>query len=45
MENVFYSLHEFMFHAENMTYVLIVAALVGFPIFWRFLSERDDDNR
>jgi hypothetical protein len=42
MENVFYTLHDFMLRTEGLTYVLIAAALCGFIFFWRFLSERDD---
>jgi hypothetical protein len=42
MGNVFYTLHDFMLRTESITYILIVAALLGFIFFWRFLSERDD---
>ncbi len=38
-----YTLQEFMLHTENITYVLIVAALLGITGFWLFLTERDDD--
>lgn len=37
------TLHEFMLHTKNITYVLIVAALLGIAGFWRFLTDRDDD--
>ena len=38
-----HTLQEFMLHTKNITYILIVAALVGIAGFWRFLSERDDE--
>ncbi|MDX2455531.1 sulfate respiration complex protein HmcD [Desulfosarcina sp.] len=38
-----YTLQEFMLHTENITYVLIVAALLGITGFWLFLTDRDDD--
>ncbi|MGA6926383.1 MAG: hypothetical protein WBY88_11920 [Desulfosarcina sp.] len=37
------TLHEFMLHTKNITYVLIVIALIGIAGFWLFLTERDDD--
>jgi uracil phosphoribosyltransferase len=37
------TLQEFMLHTKNITYVLIVAALVGIAGFWRFLTDRDDE--
>jgi hypothetical protein len=43
MENVFYSLHEFMLRTETITYVLIVVALISITGFWLFLSGRDED--
>ena len=43
MDNVFYSLHEFMLRTESITYVLIVVALISITGFWLFLSGRDED--
>ncbi len=37
------TLQEFMFRTESITYILIVLALVFFPFFWRFLTERDEE--
>lgn len=42
MDNI-HTLQEFMLHTKNITYVLIVVALVGIAGFWRFLTERDDE--
>jgi hypothetical protein len=38
-----HTLQEFMLHTKNVTYVLIVAALVGITGFWLFLTGRDND--
>jgi hypothetical protein len=37
------TLQEFMLHTKNITYVLMVVALLGIAGFWLFLTERDDD--
>jgi len=42
METI-HTLHEFMLHTKNITYILIVAALVGIAGFWRFLTDREDE--
>ena len=42
MENI-NTLHEFMLHTKNVTYVLIVVALLGIAGFWRFLTDRDKE--
>ena len=42
METI-YTLHEFMLHTKSVTYVLIVAALLGITGFWLFLTERDEE--
>jgi hypothetical protein len=44
MDNAIHTLHQFMLRTESLTYILVVAALVGLPFFWRFLNERDDDG-
>jgi hypothetical protein len=44
MENVFYSLHDFMFRTESITYIIVVVALIGLPLFWRFLTARDKND-
>ena len=44
MDNAIQTLHDFMLRTESITYILVVAALIGFPLFWRFLNERDDDG-
>ena len=44
MENTFHTLQDYMLHTENITYILIVAALIGITFFFRFLTDRDDDD-
>ena len=43
MEDVFYTLQDFLTHTEGVTYILIVATLFAIAGFWSFLSARDDD--
>lgn len=42
METI-HTLQEFMLHTKNVTYVIIVAALVGITAFWLFLTDRDEE--
>jgi len=44
MEGTLYTLQDYMFRTESVTYLLIIAALLGITLFWRFLSGRDDDE-
>ena len=44
MEESIHTLQDYMFHTESITYILIVAALLGFTFFYLFLSQRDDDE-
>ena len=43
MNDTFYTLQEFMTYTESITYILIVAILLGMLGFWIFLVERDED--
>lgn len=40
MEGI-HTLHEFMYRTESITYLIIVAALIGIAGFFIFLSDRD----
>ena len=42
VENI-HTLQEFMLHTKNLTYLLIVAALIGITGFWLFLTDRDEE--
>ena len=44
MDGTLHTLQEYMLHTENITYILIVAALIGMTFFFRFLTDRDDDE-
>jgi hypothetical protein len=45
MEHAFYTLQHFMVHTKAVAYLLMAAALVGLPLFWRFLNARDEKKR
>jgi len=42
METIFFTYQDFYTHTKGVSYVLIVAALVGMAFFWSFLSGKDD---
>jgi uncharacterized membrane protein YdbT with pleckstrin-like domain len=42
METI-YSLQQFMFFTKSVIYGLVVLTLVAMPVFWLFLTERDDE--
>ncbi|MBW2440505.1 MAG: hypothetical protein JRH12_08535 [Deltaproteobacteria bacterium] len=44
METTIHTLQDYMLHTETVTYIIIVAALIGITFFYRFLTERDDDE-
>jgi len=44
MDGTIHTLHEYMLHTDSITYILIVGALIGITFFYRFLTERDDDE-
>jgi hypothetical protein len=44
METTIHTLQDYMLHTESITYIIIVAALIGITFFYRFLIERDDDE-
>ena len=43
MNSTINTLHEFMLHTENITYILIVVFLIAITAFWRFLTDRDEE--
>ena len=45
MEGTIHTLQDYMLHTESITYILVVGALVGITFFYRFLTERDDDEK
>ena len=44
MEETIHTLQDYMLHTESITYILIAAALIAIPFFYRFLTDRDDDE-
>ena len=42
MDGNIFTLQDFMFFTKSVTYLLIVAALIAFPAFWLFLTDRDE---
>ncbi|MBW1891188.1 MAG: hypothetical protein JRI93_11860 [Deltaproteobacteria bacterium] len=45
MEGIFYTLQDFMLHSKNITYIVMGIVLIVLPLFWRFLSGRDQKKR
>ncbi len=43
MDTIFYTLQDFMTHTESVTYLLVIATLVGMTAFWWFLTGKDED--
>ncbi len=43
MDGVYYTLQEFLAHTESVTYILILATLLGIAGFWYFLTGGDED--
>jgi hypothetical protein len=43
MDQVFYTLQDFLTHTESVTYLLVIGTLVGMTLFWLFLTGNDDD--
>ena len=43
MENIFYTLQDFLTYTKGMVYILIVLILIGMLGFWNYLAGRDED--
>lgn len=43
MGETLHTLQEFMAYTKGVTYILIIAALCGLGLFYRFLTGRDSD--
>lgn len=44
MESTIQTLQGYMFHTESITYILIVGALIAIALWYRFLTDRDDEE-
>ena len=42
MEGYIFTLQDFMYFTKSVTYLVVVAALIAFPAFWLFLTDRDE---
>ncbi len=45
VEHAFYTLQDFMVYTKGIAYLLMGAALVLLPLFWMFLTARDEKMR
>ena len=45
METIFYTLQDFYTHTKGISYLLMIAALIGIAFFWNFLSGKDDNKK
>jgi len=45
MESDFNTLQEFMTHTKGIAYLLIAVALAALPLFWGFLTGRDNKKQ
>lgn len=43
MENIIYTLQDFMIHTKNITYLIMGGILIFMPLFWCFLTDREKD--
>ncbi|MFH2058403.1 MAG: sulfate respiration complex protein HmcD [Pseudomonadota bacterium] len=44
MESIFYTYQDFYTHTKAITYILIIASLIGVACFWNFLAGKEDDE-
>lgn len=45
MDQAIYTLHEFMLHTKNWTYILMGVTLLVYVGYWFFLTGRDEKIR
>ncbi len=43
MDTIFYTLQDFMIFTKGITYIIMGGILVFMPLFWCFLTQRDED--
>lgn len=44
MEQMFYTLQDFMTYTKGVVYIIMGIILVLMPLFWRFLTDKDDQK-
>ncbi len=45
MDTIFYTLQEFMTYSNSITYIVMAGILIALPLFWCFLTGRDEKKR
>lgn len=45
MEHIFYTLQDFMVYTKGITYLIMGGLLIVLPLFWLFLTGRDEKNK
>ena len=43
MEHIIYTLQDFMLHTKGITYLIMGGILVFMPLYWWFLTDREND--
>jgi hypothetical protein len=44
MDDIIYTLQDFMLHTESVTYIIMGISLIGVAGFWLFLNQTDKDE-
>jgi len=42
MDSIFYSLQDFMIFSKGITYLIMGLILILMPLYWLFLTDRDE---
>jgi len=45
MDTIFYTLNDFILHTKAVIYLMMGGILIVLPLFWRFLTGRDEKKR
>lgn len=45
MDTIIYTLQDFMTHSKGITYLVMAGILIALPLFWFFLTGRDEKKR
>ena len=45
MESIIFTLQDFMTHTKGITYLVMAGILIALPLFWCFLTGRDEKKR
>ena len=42
MVSAFHTLHDIVLHSKNITYLIMGGILIVMPLFWKFLTGREE---